>query len=66
MSIGEHRHCCVTFEDHKDLYGKKPIVSVTYENEKNFNKKQLTVHKMCYVSPVWSMGRFMAVLWVIL
>ena len=50
MSIGEHRHCCVTFEDHKDLYGKKPIVSVTYENETNFNKKQLTLHKMCVTS----------------
>ena len=24
MSIGEHRHCCVTFEN-KDLYGKKPF-----------------------------------------
>ena len=33
MSIGEHRHCCVTFK-YKDLYGKKPIVSETYENER--------------------------------
>jgi len=33
----EHRHCCVTFEiqrKYKDFYGKKPIVSVTYENER--------------------------------
>ena len=33
MSIGEHRHCCVTLiSKGKDLYGKRPIVSVTYEN----------------------------------
>ena len=44
---------------------KKPIVSVTYENERISLKKQLAFHKMC-VSPVWSMGRFMAVLWALL
>ena len=32
--------------------GKKPIVSVTYENERISIKKQLTLLKMCYVSPV--------------
>ena len=33
MSIGEHRHYCVTLiSKYKDLYGRKPIVSVTYEN----------------------------------
>ena len=42
--------------------GKKPMVSVTYENERISIKKQLTLLKMCYVSPVWSTGRFMAVL----
>ena len=48
---------------------KKPIVSVTYENERiSIKKKQLTLHKMCVtdVSPVCSLGRFMAVLWVVL
>ena len=46
--------------------GKKPIVFVTYENERiSIKKKQLTLLKMCvYVSPLWSTGRFMAVLWV--
>ena len=35
MSIGEHRHCCITLiSKYKDLSGKKPIVSVTYENER--------------------------------
>ena len=32
MSIGEHRHYCVTLiSKYKDLCGEKPIVSVTYE-----------------------------------
>ena len=30
--------------------GKKPIVSVTYENESDFNKKLLTLHKLCVTS----------------
>ena len=30
--------------------GKKPIVSVTYENEKISIKKKLTLHKMCVTS----------------
>ena len=33
--------------------GKKPIVSVTYENERISIKKQLTLHKMCHISPMW-------------
>ena len=41
--------------------GKKPIVFVTYEKERISIKKQLAV---CDVSPVWSTGGFMAVLWV--
>ena len=40
--------------------GKKPIVSVIYENERISIKKQLSLHKMC----VTFMNRFMAVLWV--
>ena len=30
--------------------GKKPIVSVTYENERISIKKQLTLHSMCVTS----------------
>ena len=32
--------------------GKKPIVSVTYENERISNKEQLTLFKMCVTSPL--------------
>ena len=42
--------------------GKKPIVSVTYENERISIKKKTAylTYNVCYVSPVWSTGRFMA------
>ena len=46
IRIGEHRHCCVTSK-YKNLYppgicmGKKPIVSVTYENERISIKEKL-------------------------
>ena len=46
--------------------GKKTIVSVTYEM-KGFQFKKKTAYltqNVFYVSPVWSTGRFMAVLWV--
>ena len=48
--------------------GKKPIVSVTYKNERISIKNSLPYIKcvLRLVSPVWSMGRFMAVLWVVL
>ena len=48
--------------------GKTPIVSVTYENERISIKKRTgyLTSNVCYVSTVWSMGRFMAVLWVVL
>ena len=40
--------------------GKKPIVSVTYENEKISIKNSLPYLKCVgYVSPVWSTSRFM-------
>ena len=46
--------------------GKKPIVSVTYENERISIKNSLLYLKcvlvLCYVSPVWSKGLFTAVL----
>ena len=54
MSIGEHRHSI-----YKDLYGEKPIVSVTYENERISIKK--TDYLVCYVSRVWFMGKFVIV-----
>ena len=46
--------------------GKKPIVSVTYENERISIKKQLTLLKMCVTSLLCGpcTGRCMAVLWV--
>ena len=35
MSIGEHRHCCLTFKIYVGfVWEKKPIVSLTYENER--------------------------------
>ena len=47
--------------------GKKPIVSVAYENERISIKKTFYLtENVCYVFPVWSMGRFMAVLWIVL
>ena len=30
--------------------GKKPIVSITYENKRISTQKQLTLHKMCVTS----------------
>ena len=45
--------------------GKKPIIPVTNENERiSINKTAYLTYNVCYVSPVWSTGRFMAVLWV--
>ena len=41
MSIGEHRHRHRHWHRHKDLYGEKPIVSVTYENERISIKNSL-------------------------
>ena len=39
--------------------GKKPIVSVTYENERISIKKQFTLHKMCVTSlPFGSCGNY--------
>ena len=45
MSVGEHQQCYVTFE-----MRKKPIVSVTYENERISIKKELTLLKMSVMS----------------
>ena len=59
MSIGDKRHCCVTSK-YKDLYGKKIYRFCNLRKWKDFNKKQLTLLKMCVT---WSKGRFMAILW---
>ena len=49
---------------------KKNLSFLSYENERiSIIKKKKTAcltQDVCYVSPVWSMGRFMAVLWVVL
>ena len=44
MNIGEHRHC------YKDLYGKKTYRFCNLRKWKDFNKKQLTLLKMCVTS----------------
>ena len=46
MSIGEHRHCCATFK----MYGKKTYRFCNLRKWKDFNKKQLTLPKMCVTS----------------
>ena len=40
MSIGEHRHCCVTFK-YKDLYWKKTYRFRNLRKWKDFNKNSL-------------------------
>ena len=63
MSIDEHHHCCVTFEIWGFVWEKKPIVSVTYENERISIKNSLPYLKCvlrlsCVVhGPIY--GRFM-------
>ena len=45
MSIGEHRH-----SKYKDLYAKKTYRFCNLRKWKDFNKKQLTLLKMCVTS----------------
>ena len=47
MSIGEHRHCCVTFEIEGFVWEKKNYRFRNLRKWKNFSKKQLTLLKMC-------------------
>ena len=47
--LDKHRHYCVTAK-HKDLYGKKTYRFRNLRKWKDFNKKQLTLHKMCVTS----------------
>ena len=41
MSIGDKRNCCVNIRNIRICMGKKPIVSVTYENERVSIKSSL-------------------------
>ena len=53
ISIGEHRRASALLRNIQNIricMGKKPIVSVTYENERISIKKQLTLLKMCVTS----------------
>ena len=45
--------------------GEKTYRFCNLRKWRDFNKKELALHKMCYISPVWSMDQFMAVLWVV-
>ena len=67
----EHRRTSALLRHIRNIricMGKKPIVSVTCENERiSIKKKQLVLHKMCVTSLLCrSMGRFMAFLCVVL
>ena len=53
MSIGEHWHCCIAFCI-RNYMGKKPIVSVAYEDERISTKNSLpyikcVLHLSCVV-----------------
>ena len=64
----EHRGASALLRNIQNIgicMGKKHYRFRNLRKWKDFNKKQLTLLKMCYVSPVWSTGRFMAVLWVL-
>ena len=58
MSIG----IVAKHSKYKDLYGEKNLsFSVTYENERiSIKKTAYLTQYVCYISPVWSMGRFIA------
>ena len=60
MSIGEHRHCCVTFKI-KGFVWEKTYRFRNQRKWKYFNKKQLTLFKMCVTSLLCGPR---AVLWV--
>ena len=50
MSIGGASALLRNIQNKRICMGKKPIVSVTHENERISIKKQLTLHKMCVTS----------------
>ena len=49
MSIGEHQHCCVTFKIQGFVW-EKTYRFCNLRKWKDFNKKQLTLLKMCVTS----------------
>ena len=49
MSVGEHRHCCVTFEI-QGFAWEKTYRFRNLRKSKDFNKKQLSLHKLCVSS----------------
>ena len=51
MSIGEHRHCCVTFEIQAGFVWGKTYRFCNLRNERISIKKQFTLHKIC-VTPL--------------
>ena len=60
----EHRRASALLRNIQNIricMGKKPIVTVAYENERISIKNSVN-KTQCYVSPVWFTGRFMAVL----
>ena len=63
MGIGKHQHCCITFKTQGFVWEKKPIVSVTYKNERILIENSLLYLKCvlrlsCVVHrPIY--GRFM-------
>ena len=61
----EHRRASALLRNIRNIricMVKKRIVSVTYGNERISIKHSLPYVNVCYVSYVWSTGRFMAVL----
>ena len=53
-SLFDHRYPKLeTLRNNTDAHVKKPIVSVTYENETIFIKKQVTLLKMCVTSVLY-------------
>ena len=54
MSIGEHHHCCVTFEIWGFVWEKKTYRFCNLRKWKDVNKKQHTLLKMCVASVLCS------------
>ena len=54
MSIGEHRHCCVTLiSKYKDLYGEKTYRFRNLRKWKDFNKKPSLNYIKCVLRLSW-------------
>lgn len=66
----EHRHCCVAFEEGRNikiycLRWKYQSCLNDLRKWKDFNLKKTLLKNACYVLPVWSAGLFMTALWVL-